>query len=184
MSATSENLKLSFEQAILKIPKYQLEPSLYTALMTKMEHNPLKMCWESNDLIIHTIGKGVCQDVINVHSKPLRTFVGLLESKRFLGDYKLNPYKFSTNFKDPENADDVGFMLKSVDLQLAQGPIDNFHVDIDSQFKSQYLKFQRSLTSLSPTGCPHISYEGNEPGPQPCFVQDLKVFHKFTLTFS
>ena len=58
MSTTTDNLKLSFEQCVLKIPKYQLEPSLYNALLTKMEHNPLKMWWESNDIIIHTIGKG------------------------------------------------------------------------------------------------------------------------------
>ena len=71
--------------------------------------------------------------------------------------------QFSTEYKDPDNADDVGFMLKSVDLQLAQGPIENFNVpDLDSQFKSQYLKFLRNLNSLSPTGCPHISYDGNK----------------------
>ena len=61
MSKTSTNLKLSFEQCVLKLPKYSLEPSLYNALLTKMEHTPLKMCWESNDMIIHTIGKGVVQ---------------------------------------------------------------------------------------------------------------------------
>ena len=78
MSPTATNLKLSFEQAILKIPKYQLETSLYEALLEKLEHKPLKLCWTSNDIILHTIGKGVTQDVINVHSKPLRVFVGLM----------------------------------------------------------------------------------------------------------
>ena len=58
--------------------KYQLEHSLYEGLITKMEHNPLKMVWESNDLVIHTIGKGIVQDVINLHSKPLRIYVGLM----------------------------------------------------------------------------------------------------------
>ena len=83
------------------------------------------------------------------------------ESKRFLGNFKLNPYRFSATFKDPDDSSDIGFTLKSVDLQLAQGPIDNFKAgDLDTQFKSQYLKFQRSLHSLSPTGCPHIPYDG------------------------
>ena len=63
---------------IVKVPKYQLENSLYTALLTKLEHKPLRLCWTSNDIVLHTIGKGVTQDVINVHSKPLRIFVGLM----------------------------------------------------------------------------------------------------------
>ena len=61
MSPTYTNLKVSFEQAILKIPKYQLEQSLYDSLMHKMIERPLKLCWTSNDVIIHTIGQGVTQ---------------------------------------------------------------------------------------------------------------------------
>ena len=143
----------------MKIPKYQLETSLYEALIEKMSlENPLKMVWESNDLIIHTIGKGVVQDVINVHSKPLRVYVGLmgllkayqkctfftlnsmlcfLGSKRFLGKFNLNPYRFSVSFKDPDNPSDPGFFLKSGDLELSQASIDNFHVDLERQFKTQ-----------------------------------------------
>ena len=62
MSDKTTNLKLSFEQCILKIPKYQLETSLYNALLNKMSpEKPLKMCWESNDILVHTIGKGIMQ---------------------------------------------------------------------------------------------------------------------------
>ena len=84
------------------------------------------------------------------------------ESKRFLGNFKLNPYCFSTTYKDPDDTSDIGFTLKSVDMQLAQGPIDNFlSGDLDTQFKSQYLKFQRCLHSLSSKDFPHIPYDGN-----------------------
>ena len=62
MTDKTTNLKLSFEQCILKIPKYQLETSLYNALLNKMSpEKPLKMCWESNDILVHTICKGIMQ---------------------------------------------------------------------------------------------------------------------------
>ena len=78
MSPTYTDLKISFENAILKIPRYSLETSLYEALVQKMEHNPLQLCWNSNEVLVYTIGKGVTQDIINLHCKPTRLFVGLL----------------------------------------------------------------------------------------------------------
>ena len=48
-------------------------------------------------------------------------------------------------------------------IWLFKGPVDSvdgFAVDIDKQFKTQFLKFHRSLHSLAPSGCPDISYEG------------------------
>ena len=85
----------------------------------------------------------------------------LAESKRFLGAYDLNPYRFSTSFKNPDDSSDIGFLLESITCQISNGTIDNFICSgIDKQFKGEYLKFQRSLHHLSPTACPHISYEG------------------------
>ena len=78
MSNTTTDLKVSFDQAVLKVPKYQLETSLYEALLQKIEHNPLKLYWNSTDVQIHTLGKGVRQEVINLHCKPIRIFVGLM----------------------------------------------------------------------------------------------------------
>ena len=78
MSPTATDLKISFEQAIIKIPKYSLETSLYDALTHKMVDEPLKLCFNSNDVIVYTIGAGVTQDVVNLHCKPTRIFVGLL----------------------------------------------------------------------------------------------------------
>ena len=78
MSPSSTNLKVSFENAILKIPKYSLETSLYEALVNKMVERPLKLSWNSNDVLVYTIGSGVTQDIINLHCKPTRIFVGVL----------------------------------------------------------------------------------------------------------
>ena len=80
------------------------------------------------------------------------------ESKRFLGDFKLNPYKFSCEFKDPDDPTDPGFGVKSVELEISNGPVDGFKVDIDQNFKTNYLKFQRSLHSLAYSSCPNISH--------------------------
>ena len=78
MSPSSTNLKVSFENAILKIPKYCLETSLYEALVNKMVERPLKLTWNSNDVLVYTIGSEVTQDIINLHCKPKRIFVGVL----------------------------------------------------------------------------------------------------------
>ena len=56
MSPTATDLKISFENAILKIPKYSLETSLYDALIHKMVDRPLKLCWNTNDVLVYTIG--------------------------------------------------------------------------------------------------------------------------------
>ena len=97
------------------------------------------------------------------------------ESKRFLGDFKLNPYKFSKVFKNPDDASDLGFSLKSLELEISNGPVDGFKVPIDTEFKTNYLKFQRSLHSLAPSGCPNISYED---------YRDNTCFQVFDLTCS
>ena len=89
--------------------------------------------------------------------------------------FQLNPYKFKTVFKNPDDAADVGFSLKSLDLEISNGPVDGFKVDIDNQFKTSYLKFQRTLHSLSSSGCPNISYEA---------YLDNTAFHSFDLTSS
>ena len=102
------------------------------------------------------------------------TIFDFSESKRFLGSYKLNPYRFSTQFKDPDNPEDPGFFLESVKCQISNGPIDNFVLpDLDKNFKGEYLKFQRSLHQLSPTACPNISYDGEKvvgPSLSPLFL--------------
>ena len=61
MSKTTTDLKFSFEQAILKVPKYSLEPSLYSALLKKLEENPLKFFFNRNEILIETIPRGVTQ---------------------------------------------------------------------------------------------------------------------------
>ena len=81
------------------------------------------------------------------------------ESKRFLGDFKLNGFKFGSIFKDPDNPADKGFMLKDIELEISNGPVDGFRTSLDTEFKTNYLKFMRSLHSLSPSGCPNISYD-------------------------
>ena len=62
-------------------------------------------------------------------------------------------------FKDPNDAEDPGFVLKDLEMEISNGPVDGFKVPIDSSFKTSYLKFQRSLHSLAPSGCPNISYD-------------------------
>lgn len=178
-----------------------MEDSLYTALTNKLKDDPLKFFWSRNDISVYTIGKGITQDVIQLsgNKTPTRIYVGLLggmsiltwikksiiaaapaadqqhfnvtkfsDSDRYLGSYKLNPYKFSSGFgKEGEE-----FSLQSLDLKISNATIDGWKTDIDQNLKGEYLKFLKSLTHLSPSGCPNISYKS---------YVDNTCFHVFDL---
>ena len=63
MSTSATDLKISFEQAILKIPKYSLESSLYDALTHKMVDDPLKLCFKEAFLCLFSTFSGSYKEV-------------------------------------------------------------------------------------------------------------------------
>ena len=71
LSPTFTDLKISFENAILKIPKYSLETSLHKALVDKMVDHPLQLYWNANEVQVFTIGKMfIFSTFFTLHSNP------------------------------------------------------------------------------------------------------------------
>ena len=180
MSDSTEDRKFSFEQCILKVPKYTIEPSLYSALVNKLEHNPLKFFFNQNDILIETIPRGLTQEIIQIPAfhHPSKIFVGVMESNRYLGDFKyvfkmlkkvapsdtlkififrLNPYKFGSMWVS--SGTNEQFELSDVELKLNNTENDGFKTDIDQTFRTQFLKLHKQLHGLSPISCPNINYE-------------------------
>ena len=94
--------------------------------------------------------------------KASKIVVGLMESERYLGDYALNPYKFSNSWFKAGNGVDVPdrqWKLKDVELRININENDGFRSQNDPIFKTQFMKLHKSLHGLLPVSCPDVTYD-------------------------
>ena len=84
-----------------------------------------------------------------------------MELETYLGDLKLNPYKFSTGWVKPGTKTVPPKQWELVDIELRLNNNENygFRSQIDLVFKTEFLKLHKSLHGLSPVSCPNVAYD-------------------------